>query len=57
MRRPHLLARIYIEIVFLYEQVSREEFKARPLGAGPVKFVSQEAGGQMVFEAWMEAGA
>jgi peptide/nickel transport system substrate-binding protein len=37
-----------------YEQVGREGFKARPLGAGPFKFVSQEAGVQMVFEAWEE---
>jgi len=35
-----------------YEQVGREGFKARPMGAGPFKFVSQEAGVQMVFEAW-----
>jgi peptide/nickel transport system substrate-binding protein len=34
------------------EHVGREEFKARPMGAGPFKFVSQEAGVQMVFEAW-----
>ena len=29
-------------------------FKARPIGAGPFKFVSQQAGVQMVFEAWEE---
>jgi peptide/nickel transport system substrate-binding protein len=37
-----------------YEKVGREGFIARPLGAGPFKFVSQEAGVQMVFEAWEE---
>jgi len=35
-----------------YEKVGRDAFKARPLGAGPYKFVSQQAGVQMVFEAW-----
>ncbi|HXH14351.1 MAG TPA: ABC transporter substrate-binding protein [Alphaproteobacteria bacterium] len=35
-----------------YTQVGRDGFKARPVGAGPYKFVSQEAGVQMVFEAW-----
>ncbi len=35
-----------------YTQVGRDGFKARPMGAGPYKFVSQEAGVQMVFEAW-----
>jgi peptide/nickel transport system substrate-binding protein len=35
-----------------YEQVGKDGFKARPLGAGPFKLVSQEAGVQMVFEAW-----
>jgi len=35
-----------------YERVGRDGFKARPLGAGPYKFVSQEAGVQMAFEAW-----
>jgi peptide/nickel transport system substrate-binding protein len=35
-----------------YEQVGKDGFKARPIGAGPFKFVSQEAGVQMVFEAW-----
>jgi peptide/nickel transport system substrate-binding protein len=37
-----------------YERVGREGFIAHPLGAGPFKFVSQEAGVQMVFEAWEE---
>jgi peptide/nickel transport system substrate-binding protein len=37
-----------------YEQVGRDGFKAHPLGAGPFTFVSQEAGVQMVFEAWEE---
>lgn len=37
-----------------YEQVGKDGFKARPIGAGPFKFVSQEAGVQMVFEAWDE---
>jgi peptide/nickel transport system substrate-binding protein len=37
-----------------YEQVGRDGFKSRPIGAGPFKFVSQEAGVQMVFEAWEE---
>ncbi|HXH09899.1 MAG TPA: ABC transporter substrate-binding protein [Alphaproteobacteria bacterium] len=37
-----------------YEQVGKDGFKARPIGAGPYKFVSQEAGVQMVFEAWDE---
>jgi peptide/nickel transport system substrate-binding protein len=37
-----------------YEKVGRDGFKAKPLGAGPYKFVSQEAGVQMVFEAWEE---
>ncbi len=35
-----------------YEKVGNDGFKAHPLGAGPYKFVSQEAGVQMVFEAW-----
>jgi peptide/nickel transport system substrate-binding protein len=35
-----------------YERVGRDGFKAHPLGAGPFTFVSQEAGVQMVFEAW-----
>jgi peptide/nickel transport system substrate-binding protein len=37
-----------------YEKVGRDGFKARPIGAGPYKLVSQEAGVQMVFEAWDE---
>jgi peptide/nickel transport system substrate-binding protein len=37
-----------------YERVGPAGFKERPLGAGPFKFVSQEAGVQMVFEAWEE---
>ena len=37
-----------------YEKVGREGFKARPIGAGPYKFVSQQAGVQMDFEAWEE---
>jgi peptide/nickel transport system substrate-binding protein len=37
-----------------YEKVGREGFKARPLGAGPYKFISQQAGVQMDFEAWEE---
>jgi peptide/nickel transport system substrate-binding protein len=37
-----------------YERVGKDSFTARPLGAGPFKFVSQEAGVQMVFEAWQE---
>ena len=37
-----------------YEQVGKDGFKARPIGAGPFKFVRQEAGVQMVFEAWDE---
>ena len=35
-----------------YAQVGKDGFKTRPLGAGPYKFVSQEAGVQMVFDAW-----
>ena len=35
-----------------YEQVGKDGFRSHPLGAGPFKFVSQEAGVQMVFEAW-----
>jgi peptide/nickel transport system substrate-binding protein len=35
-----------------YEQVGNDGFKAHSIGAGPFKFVSQEAGVQMVFEAW-----
>ncbi len=37
-----------------YEQVGKDGFKARPMGAGPFKFVSQEVGVQMGFEAWQE---
>jgi peptide/nickel transport system substrate-binding protein len=37
-----------------YEKVGRDGFKARPIGAGPYKFVSQQAGVQMDFEAWEE---
>jgi peptide/nickel transport system substrate-binding protein len=35
-----------------YEKVGRDGFKAKPIGAGPFKFVSQQAGVQMTFEAW-----
>ena len=35
-----------------YQQVGPAGFKERPMGAGPFKFVSQQAGVQMVFEAW-----
>jgi peptide/nickel transport system substrate-binding protein len=35
-----------------YEKVGRDGFKAKPIGAGPYRFVSQQAGVQMVFEAW-----
>ena len=35
-----------------YEKVGRDSFKAKPIGAGPFKFVSQQAGVQMEFEAW-----
>jgi peptide/nickel transport system substrate-binding protein len=35
-----------------YERVGKDGFKARPLGAGPFKFVGQEAGVQASFEAW-----
>ena len=34
-----------------YEKVGRDGFKARPIGGGPYKLVSQEAGVQMTFEA------
>ena len=37
-----------------YERVGKDAFKARPMGAGPFKFVSQEAGVQNSFEAWEE---
>jgi peptide/nickel transport system substrate-binding protein len=35
-----------------YERVGRDGFKTRPIGAGPFKFVSQQAGAEIVFEAW-----
>ena len=35
-----------------YEKVGRDGFKAQPIGAGPYKLVSQQAGVQMVFDAW-----
>jgi peptide/nickel transport system substrate-binding protein len=35
-----------------YQKVGPDGFKAHPIGAGPFKFVSQEVGVQMVFEAW-----
>ena len=35
-----------------YEKVGSDGFKAHPIGAGPYKLASQEAGTQMVFEAW-----
>ena len=35
-----------------YEKVGPDDFKQHPIGAGPFKLVSQEAGTQMVFEAW-----
>jgi peptide/nickel transport system substrate-binding protein len=35
-----------------YEKVGPDGFKSHPIGAGPYKLVSQEAGTQMVFEAW-----
>jgi peptide/nickel transport system substrate-binding protein len=37
-----------------YEQAGSDGFKTKPIGAGPYKLVSQEAGTQMVFEAWDE---
>ena len=37
-----------------YERVGQDAFKARPMGAGPFKLVSQEAGSQASFEAWDE---
>ncbi|HEY7492655.1 MAG TPA: ABC transporter substrate-binding protein [Candidatus Tectomicrobia bacterium] len=37
-----------------YEQVGKDGFKTRPIGAGPFRFVSQEAGVQMEFAAWEE---
>ena len=35
-----------------YDKVGPDGFKQHPIGAGPYKLVSQEAGSQMVFEAW-----
>jgi peptide/nickel transport system substrate-binding protein len=35
-----------------YEQAGSDGFKTKPIGAGPFKLVSQQAGSQMVFEAW-----
>jgi peptide/nickel transport system substrate-binding protein len=35
-----------------YQKVGADGFKAHPIGAGPFKFVSQEVGVKMVFEAW-----
>jgi peptide/nickel transport system substrate-binding protein len=35
-----------------YERVGKDGFKTRPVGAGPFKFVGQEAGVQASFEAW-----
>jgi len=37
-----------------YERVGKEAFNARPIGAGPFKFVSQEAGVRVSVEAWDE---
>lgn len=35
-----------------YEKVGPEQFKLAPLGAGPFKFVKQEVGVKLTFEAW-----
>ncbi len=35
-----------------YEKVGPDGFKSHPMGAGPYKLVSQEAGTQMTLEAW-----
>ena len=35
-----------------YEKVGPDGFKQHPMGAGPFKFVSQEAGAQIQVEAW-----
>jgi peptide/nickel transport system substrate-binding protein len=35
-----------------YEQVGPDGFKQRPMGAGPFKFISQQAGTELVVEAW-----
>lgn len=43
---------VWILPAHYYPQVGKEGFRARPVGAGPFKFVSQEVGVQMVFEAW-----
>jgi peptide/nickel transport system substrate-binding protein len=37
-----------------YEQVGRDGFLQRPIGAGPYKFVSQEPGSRIVLEAFEE---
>jgi peptide/nickel transport system substrate-binding protein len=37
-----------------YEKAGRDGFKAKPIGAGPFKLVSQQAGVQMTFEAFDE---
>jgi peptide/nickel transport system substrate-binding protein len=37
-----------------YEKVGTDGFKTQPIGAGPYKLVSQQAGSQMVFEAWQD---
>jgi peptide/nickel transport system substrate-binding protein len=37
-----------------YARVGKDGFKSRPMGAGPFKFVGQEAGVQASFEAWDE---
>ena len=35
-----------------YQKVGRDGFRMHPIGAGPFKLASQEAGTQMTFEAW-----
>jgi len=35
-----------------YEKVGKDGFKQQPMGPGPFKLVSQQAGTEMVFEAW-----
>lgn len=35
-----------------YEKVGADSFKSHPIGAGPFKFVRQDSGVEMVFEAW-----
>src|SRR4029453_19352997 len=37
-----------------YERVGKDAFNARPLGAGPFKLVSQEAGVRVSVEAWAD---